>query len=399
MNFLSLQTILIGKEFTGIEHYTINGEEWSAFLILKKRENELQITYNDKQIYSDSISKRIDRKSLTCLIINTNQVLIKEIGESNLTDEKAIHKAFPNLSITNFFFEIWRLKNKTIIAVTRKAYIETIIKKYQEQGFTISSISLGVCSISEITGFISADSINTNFQKISLSDEEMLISNEEIKQNSYYKINGLTVQSSYLLAFTGILQFLIKSNHTKGNIVSYNQVLLNNFIQNTFFKKGLQTALGILLTLLLVNFFVFSHYYSKNSEVDELSSLNSASSEKLSVLRKRIAEKEKLANSILNITDNSYSAKINLITKSTPNSILLTGLTLNPLEKNIKEYEKISAEQNTIIITGITKDNNEFTKWIEKLTKTKFINNVVIKQFGKNELLETTFTLKLKLNQ
>lgn len=393
----SFQNILIGREYNGIEHYTLDGEDWSAFLILKKRNNELEIAYNDKQVFSDSLPKRIDQKSPVCLVINTNQVLHKEISETNLSDEKILHRTFPNLSLEEFFYEIWQMEDKTIVAVARKKYINEITEKYTSQGFIIANISLGVCPVSKITNFLSGDTIYTNTQKLLFSEDNALISNEKIAQNTYYKINGLTVQNSYLLAFSTILQFLFKPSNTRGNMVLHNQTLQYNFIQNSFFKKGIQVALAILLVLLLVNFFVFNHYYSKTLEINELSSLNTTSLETVTTIKKRIAEKEKLANSLFNATGYSYSTKINTITKNIPNSILLTQLTLNPLDKNIKEGEKINVKQNTITISGTTKDNNEFTKWIENMENLEFIDSVVINQFGKNDLLETTFTLKLML--
>lgn len=397
MKLPSLQNILIGKEYVGIEHYTLDGEDWTAFLTLEKRKNELEITQNGKQIFSDSLPKRINKKLPVCLIVNTNQVLHKETLETNLSDEKLLHRTFPNLSLEEFFYEIWQMQHKTIVAVARKKYVNDIVDKYTDKGISISSINLGICSISEISEFITNDTIYTNIQKITFSDKQILFSNEKITQNSHHKINGLTVQNNHVLAFSGILQFLFKSNNTRGNLVSYGKTLKDKFLQQSFFKKGIQTSLGILLVLLFVNFLLFNLYYSKTLEINELSELNMTSLERVNTIKKRIVEKEKLANSLFNKDGYRYSTKINTITKSIPNSILLIQLTLNPLDKNIKEGEKITVKQNTITISGTAKDNNEFSKWIETLEKRKFIDNVVINQFGKNDLLETTFTLKLIL--
>ena len=51
----------------------------------------------------------------------------------------------------------------------------------------------------------------------------------------------------------------------------------------------------------------------------------------------------------------------------------------------------------TISLSGTTIDNATFTHWIEAIEQLKWINQVVITRFGKNDLNETEFSINLTL--
>lgn len=97
------------------------------------------------------------------------------------------------------------------------------------------------------------------------------------------------------------------------------------------------------------------------------------------------------------ITGSQSSLVINEITRRIPKSILLTELVYHPLEKKIKTEEPIVTQEKTIILSGATIDNAAFTHWIEAIDHFKWLNQVVITRFGKNDLNETEFSIKLTL--
>jgi Tfp pilus assembly protein PilN len=77
--------------------------------------------------------------------------------------------------------------------------------------------------------------------------------------------------------------------------------------------------------------------------------------------------------------------------------MLLSALSYQPLEKEIKEDEEIVFTPQTITVSGKILNNKDFTNWIETIEHHTWVDKVTITHFGKNETDESVFTVKLKL--
>lgn len=394
MKLPSLKNILLGKKYIGIEHFSLDNEELISLLLVENKKNELVILEKNKQNYSDVFIEKLNTKLPFYLIINTNNVIQKEILDTDISDQKIIHKTFPNVAWDEFYYEIWRLKTKTMVAISRKSYVDELVLKYEKKGISVVGISLGVCSINEIAPFSVKKEFGTNTQSISLLEENQTISSFNSSLAIEYDINGIGIRNSHLLAFSGVLRLLTTAK-TSGNIIDHNHKRYDDFNQKSFFRKGIQAMVGFLLLLLLINFLFFNNYYKKSLDANEKLQLNYSSQEKVSSLKTRVNQKEKQLNTISNVNGEISSLMINNITKGVPNTILLSELVLNPLEKKIKNEEEIIFMEKSIIISGSTLKNEDFTKWIEKIEQLKFVKEVVINHFGKNENLETVFLIKV----
>lgn len=393
----SLTTLLLGKQYIGIEHFSLNNEEKRAILLVEKKKEELVIVQKDRISFSETFPEKWNKTLPFFLVVNTNQIIQKEVQGIDSSDEKLLHKAFPNTNWEEFYFEIWRLETKSIVAIGRKTYVEELLTNYHNQGISIAGISLGVCSISEIKGYAEASELLTNHQTISWSEETPIIrSNVEIS-DSTFDINGLAVQNSHLLTFSGILRLLLNGTENTGNLINYNHQLYDNYNQGSFFSKGIKLVVGTLLVILLINFLTFSHYFKLAEETSENLLLSKSSLEEVVKTKQRILAKEQKVKNVAAITASQSSLVINEITKRIPQSILLTELTYHPLEKKIKTEEPIITQEKTITLSGTTINNTAFTHWVEAMEQLRWMNQVIITRFGKNELNETEFSIKLIL--
>jgi hypothetical protein len=399
MKIPSLNNLLLGSQYIGIEHFSSNNEEKIAFLLVEKKKEELVITQKNKLTYSDTLPDKLDKKLPFYLVINNNQVIQKEITETDTSDEKLLHKSFPNVAWNEFYYEIWRLKTKSFIAISRKTYINEVVSKYKKQGVSIVGISLGVCTITEMVNYTQKKELTTNHQSILLNEENQIINTRVNDLAVDLDINGLSIQNSHTLAFAGILRLLQNFTSTSGNLVDYNHQLHDDYNQRSFFYKGIQIIIGVLLAILLINFFVFNNYYKKSQDISEKLLLSNSSKEVIKATKDRIIEKEKQLYNATGSSSVKSSLLINQITNKIPRSILLSELTFSPIEKKVKTEEVIIFEEKTIIIVGTTLNNEDFTKWIEQIEKLNFIDKVVITGFGKNEVSETIFSVKLILKK
>lgn len=397
MKFPSLSSILIGNQYLSIEHFSTTGEEMIAILLIENKKEELLILKKDKINYNGVIPEKWDKKAPYILTINTNQVIQKEVTGVDLADEKLLHKAFPNTNWDEFYFEIWRLQTKSIIAISRKVYIESLLEDYLEQGITIAAVRLGVCSLSEITPYTEEVGCTTNHQTVSWDENTPILTTTTEIVASNYTINGLAIPNSHIVAFSSLLGFVIQESQNSGSIIEYSQKRYDNYLQQSFFSKGLKTCIGIVLALLLMNFFVFSHYYHLSQETNVNLMLNKSSLEEISKTKQRMLSKEQKLKNVMAGTQSQSTAMLNEITQSVPTSVLLSELVYQPLEKKIKPEEAIASIAKVITVSGTTVNNQDFTQWMETIEQLKWIDKVVITHFGKNESNQTEFSFKLTL--
>ena len=393
----SITSLLLGKHYIGVEHFTLNNEDKVALLLVENKKEGLVINQKDRVTYNGKIAEKWDSKLPFFLIINTNQVIQKEVSGIEPSDEKLLHKAFPNTNWDEFYFEIWRLKTKSIIAITRKSYVDTILSNYKNQKIAIAGISLGICSIADIIDYTNEDELHTNTQLISKQEQQQLITSSIQDRAISYTINDLQIENRQLLAFSGILRLIMNTTANAGSIISCSETLYYEYTQKAFFVKGLKVMVGVLLAILLLNFIFFTHYYKLAQETSETLLVNKSSIEDVTKLRQRILVKEEKVKTIVGKTTSQSSLIINEIANKVPTSILLTEMTFNPLEKKVKVDEPIIAQEKTITISGTTIANAAFTNWVEDIEKLNWVDKVLITHFGKNEENETAFSIKLTL--
>jgi Tfp pilus assembly protein PilN len=397
MSLPSLTSLLLGKKYIGLEHFSLNNEEKMAILLMEKKKEELIIAKKDRISYAKTLPEKWDKTLPFFLVINTNQVIQKQVQGIDSSDGKLLHKGFPNTNWEEFYFEIWRLKTKSIVAISRKMYVDELLSNYHKQGISIAGISLGVCSIAEIINYSEASELSTNHQMISWNEEIPIITANAAAIDTTYNINGLAIQNSQILPFSGILRLLLKETTNTGNLINYSQQLYEDYNQRSFFSIGIKIIIGTLLTILLINFLVFNHYFKLAQETSESLLLSKSSLEEVIKTKQRILEKEQKVKNVVAMTSSQSSLIINEITKRIPQSVLLNELVYHPLEKKIKPEEAILTQEKTINLSGTTIDNAAFTNWVEAIEQLKWMNQVIITRFGKNDLNETEFSLKLIL--
>lgn len=394
--FSRLNYILLGNHFVGLEIFTDNGEDGFAIVCVEKKKNELVIISDEKKDNLIKI-KEFPKAGPVFLVINNSQVIQKEINEVDSNDIKILNKVFPNLKQEDFYYEIAKINAKSVVAVCRKSYVDDLLKEYKSKGVLFSGVSIGVCSISNIIPFVAEKILSTNSVSISLNGETILKPLEN-KNRTFYAINGLSVKSFDLLSFSAVLGLILKNSSNTGNIIKNNALLLDDFYQKSFFKKTIKSAVFVILGILLINFFIFNYYFKavNNSTADLTANKNLISD--IKSVKSRLKMKEEKLNSSLSINNSKSSFIINELVKNIPSYILLEKLEYHPLEKKIKEDEPIMIVNDVTIISGKTINNVAFTKWIETIERYKWIKNVTITHFGKNETNETVFTIKVKFS-
>jgi len=386
-----------GNRFCGIEHTIKNGSNLIYASVLKQSKKELLIESSFEEKSIKNLSNKINKNQHVTLIINNDNVLAKTIKSEQQDALKLAYKAFPNINLDEFYFEVLSQKSNHFITLCRRNYVNNLVNEYTKQKLWIIDISLGNNLIGSISDFLDDTNIYTSNAKIDLKNKQVLKIEKDDIQSEKYNINGLEVSSNEVLSFSGSLKTVLKNSLTKTNFAPIKDNLLDIYKQTRFFNQFLKFSGVFLLGLLLVNFFFFNHYFNKVNELKQIAEINQSTKTQILKLDEVVSKKQKMVDDLLKSDSSKSSYYSNEIIHSLPNSILLKSFDYQPLLKRIKENKDIELKENTIAIGGSSNNSEEFSNWISELGRKGWIFKINILNYGSTSSKVSDFKIQIIL--
>ena len=384
---------LLGHHYYSAEIFTCPEGERIAFLHVKKHRQELLILSHSILKPAEFAEKEKSAIPLSLALTNT-QVLQKEVEGTDGNDRKLLHKSFPNINEDEFYYQVTRLKSKSIVCICRKSYIDQLLESWEGK-FKIISLSLGLSLVRELLSFELPQRIAANTRVFDIAAEEFLSRDVSLVEN--YNINGLEVPNTQLLPFCLILQRVLKTSFSSGNITAFNQSRYDDFLQDSFFRAALKYGLASLLIILLFNFLAFTHYFGKTNSLQQANSINRSGLEQLGAVKKRVSQKQQQLSRFTSENTSRSSQLLNELASGLPHTLLLTKIDYQPLQKQIKENENILLEEKAIYISGNATDGQSFTNWVDTIEKMDWVEKAIILSYGKTEESSHVFEIKIEL--
>ncbi len=386
-----------GSLYAAIEHQSNDENEQFALLVLKKEKNEFKIETQKLLESLKEVAETINKDQHLYLIVNNNQVLSKSI-QKELSEDKVVQKSFPNIKISDFYYEIVQLEESTYISICRKEYIEKLINDYKQNNINIIGFTLGNNSATHLLSFIEKTNFSTSNTIISIGKNQLksIDLNDRIDETSYV-INGIEISNTYILALASVIAYYTNSTSTSSNFKNYNVSILKYYTQKRCFSLGLKTGVALLFISLLINFLYFDFYNKKIENLTQKTQINQSQKEQLLLLNSELNSKKKLVGDIINSTASKTSLYFDLIGLIVPNTILLGSMKYQPILKNIEEQKKIVLNSQTLFIKGSSSNSQNFSTWIKNLENFDWINSVDIVDYGIGKKTNTMFELRIVL--
>ncbi len=366
-----------GFTYSGLEVSEIEGKESYFLLKLKKSKNELVLT--DKIVLDrlDGLPKLIKKNSSIFLCINTSSMLTKKVEGANIKNPEAlVNQAFPNLDQSNFYYEVFSQDNESVITISKKENVDSLLSKLKDLKVQVSRFSLGVSALGNLLPYLDSPTI-------ALSNRKLILENHRItelepispQEENAININGLELSNSHVLSFGQILGHLGGKEHST-NFEEVCAALKWGAKNQRIFGQVLKYALAFFLLLLLSNFFVYDFYHSKVSELNAAMASTSSQKEVLTLLGESVQKKQERVETLSNSSNSRATYYLDLFAQQIPNSILLTDIKYQPLAKPVRESKPIILEEQTLSVSGISRNVNDFSFWIEELERYNWVHTV-----------------------
>jgi hypothetical protein len=383
-----------GHSYQGLEIFEVDGLVHYAFLKLKRSKGELELIQSFTTDTLSELASHIDPKKSLWVQLNTSRVLNKPLGRDRpKTMEQWVKTVFPNLDLEQFYFQIMDWDKLPLVSIAKRSVVQEHLAKLKEHGWVPAGLSLGVAGLLPCMDFLEPPIQGSNFRIAPTDDGSWNVSPAIWEPEHTVELNGLELPALHLLSFSHLLGH-VQGMEPASNLTGFNQKLEHLAINKRLFQMGLQWGLGFLLTLLLVNFMLFSHYRSKTLDADGFIDPAQQAS-LLKQVRERVEVKENKLQALMGSSNSRATYYLDQIAEGLPESILLDVLTYQPLTRPIQEDKPISLAADHIIISGQTNNKMEFSGWTAKLESMEWVQEVEIERYEYTSGTVNNFSLKL----
>ncbi|MGX1931325.1 hypothetical protein [Flagellimonas sp. 2504JD4-2] len=392
-----------GRVFHGIEVYGAENALKFQFLEAQVKKKELIVS---KQCRADTISElqSIAQYSTPIHVAYNTADVITKIAQQQavLNGRGAVEQLFPGLNFENFYYQITQLNGKQVVCIVKKDALETFLSQLKEMKLQVVGLSLGISTMENVENHIEQDTVYTHSEKIVFnhdSIEGLSISKSDIQSAIVYSINGLYIESTFLLSFSGVLSFLSPSGKDNTNLEDIVQHLRSEFKNNRTFSLLLRTSLIFILLLLLSNFLAFNSYFTKVEAAREKLAIDNEARKSLILVRERVESKEKKVEAVLSTSNSRTSFYLDRLASSVPPNILLTELQYQPLKKPMQVSKPIELDVNTLLVMGTCSQSEAFSEWIHFLEALEWVKAVETMDYDYRNATSSTFKIKIHVER
>ncbi|WP_299627674.1 hypothetical protein [uncultured Tenacibaculum sp.] len=365
--------LFFGKTFCAVEFsFDAEGNEVYYSLQLLKKQKELEIKKSEQFTDLVALCKELkkDNQDHIVLVVNNKQVLSKNLDKLN--DEKKVlfKRAYPSLSLNDFYVQITELLNHISISVIRESYIIELTKSFSNHQIEVLDIYLGNASFSSLANIVQESQVYTSNAKLKITEEKVESIESKSFESENYLINGLQINSKYILSLNAIVNFYLIKN------VAYENSKLNDFKNRKIFNLGYKTVLGIIFMLVLANFMFFNNYNTKVNNLSQQLEVKKGVKLKLKKLKANVKKKQKLLAELQNSSSFSVSKYADQVVAEMPSSIILSDIIYQPLSRPLKKDKETNFKTKEIEIKGLLSDYVEFTEWIDGIEKKSWVKEL-----------------------
>jgi hypothetical protein len=381
LNFLDSYQFIRGKKAFGVE-LIFNSKDIFTLIALELSSSKtgVEITRRFTDISFEELAKENDKKLPIYLAIGGKGIIHKKVKvNEHIQEQEILNQVLPNASIKDFYVQQAIISDHECWAsVVRKDLLDDIIGQLINNRLFSVEIYLGPFILENTFPFINKSSIYTTTHELLIEDNNILQMDGlgSVGEGHEYTIESEIVNSHELMAFSAALSHFIPS--TKLISINSDKVfsLKEEFLNKAKYRIVTFSIITFFFAVSIVNYLMYNSYqddlnqmqyqlYSKKQYVDELS-----------LLKQDFLIKEAFVRNSGLTQASKVSFCADQIAMSTPTSIQLDRLFVNPLGKRIKKAEDIQFFYNTIKIEGTVNKSIELNNWIKEIKELEWIEDI-----------------------
>lgn len=398
----SFENIIKSKTATGIEVILLPDGTYQIYAVVLKKVKSTIVT--EKKISTHktiaSFAEEADIKKTPLIIILNGKGIIHRKVNSSESDTAAtlLNKVLPNAKTTDFYIQQQQVDaSHSFVSVIRSNVLDEILNEFIKHGLiNIADVFLGPFSINIILPLMETAALSNG--QLQIGNYQLLISDNKIKEvlieenvrnENTILIGDENVENHFLIPFSAALYYFTGGLTGINNAETVDAIIDNYKQKRKFEFRGWTVLLGALV-LLIFNYLIFDHYWSKYNDMNATLAVNQSALQQYEHLQKELATKKEFLeqNGLLNSSQTSYYA--DRFATDLPESIQWTELNIYPLKKKMADDTSnvMHFESRIIKISGKCQKSTILNDWMKVIKQKPFVDNVSIvdyKQGNANE--------------
>jgi hypothetical protein len=323
----------------------------------------------------EQIVSQLPSKYPVVLALDGKGVLYKT-GEPDWTNPQQVFRELvPQSDFNDFYLKLYPNATKLWVAISRKSFVQPIIKVFADKTMTIIDLQFGPFALEKIEPLLNHESLEWNLPGRHIIWEDHKISDFSMAQtegDSVFLLGDEEITSgvlcSFAHAFMALVQFENMGHGFEDIAYQRTQFIYKHRIQ----KVGIAVLL-FYLALLLGNYLLFTQYSDRlnltlASYQNSLKTIN-----RLETLMAELRQKEELAKKTGYGDRDQLSFVGDQIAASLPDYITLSSLSINPIVDKQRSSETPQFHNERIVVAGELNNGVKLYAWIEKLKALSWI--------------------------
>jgi hypothetical protein len=287
-------------------------------------------------------------------------ILNKQIQPVGLASEQVISQVLPNANAADFYFQLDRRDGHAAVSLVRRSVADDLIKELTALGFQVVSLGLGA-----------------------LNEERV--------------VSGL--KPELMPAYDSAFQVLLKQESRGVD----HAVLKENRLQAFAKAKvmGIAAVFGcVMLVLLVVNFFMFSHYETEAGRLSLKRNRSGMQVRKFRQMESDILQRTSLITSAGWTGGYPYAWLTDQLMAGRPAAVAISGLSINPLKIQSAAIGTAEMyETSRIRISGSCDKAATLNNWLQEIRAKEWVKDAAILNYELNrESGKGQFTIDIEIS-
>lgn len=339
----------------------------------------------------------LDPKIPLVLSIDGKGVLHKLISGATTNRAQQLSQVLPNAAVSEFHLQITPSNQGPIASVIRQDQLEEVFNTLREHPAPIVQVWLGAFHVRFLGNIAEFSTYSTQSYNLEFAGNQIINWNpiaehplEDYRLGDQF-LPGKTAVSVASGLLPLIQQGLPETPQPECVIQSKNEFLGRQLIK----KLGMRILLG-LLALLLINFIVFQHYFTANSELEGQLFVQRTQLSELDTLKSQFKRQQQLFSQYNLNQSSSVSYYADRLAATLPKTITLEQLTIHPAKSSKQGRNKhFLFEGNQITVSGMAKDCLAVNGWSGKLKTLDWVQDARIVRCGVGDDGKLGFLIKI----
>ncbi len=315
------------------------------------------------------------------LSFDSPKVLMKKVSEfqiSGVAEQLHIH------NIDDFFIQTEELTTGYFVYAIRRDSFQEILDKLSDKQLNIISKSFGAVNFQSCISFLKFEK---EFHVFDILNYKIRVENENIGAIERLRepiglvtdlaLGGEVIANHNVIPYCNALSVFLFGDHPPSIANQVFNSTSNNFIYENLLKKIIPTSLGVILTILFVNFLLLQYYTSNQTQLSQEYEEYQMAHKKLEKLKEQFNSQKNLMNQVDFQSDGCFSYYADKIASLIKGRVHLTALVINPYSIKVEKMEpKIMILNGSIEIKGSCQSPLILSEWISDLKTEEFVKSI-----------------------